>query len=601
MNKRKYSKLSNIIYALKKIWLWDKKFYLFLIPIIPISILLPLLSNYFPKILVDLLISNSKILNILYIILIYFVIVFIINIVNNFCHSKLQSRRYTISCIYQNKINEKLMRTDYSNIDNPEFNIKYSNVISDACSGNCAPEFIWKALLDFCISLLGIITYGILIFNVSPLILLYLFISALIVFITGKLIIKYKDKNKEKYIELDRKIGYISGFSSKFDYAKDIRLYGMSSWLIDILTGFQKERLNWSKKIYKRIDVASVINSLMILLRDSIAYFILINSFVQKEITIGDFVFYFGIITSFSMWLNGLANKINIIYEYGLKIGYYREYFDIVDKFNHNLGCDLPTGNDLPVELELRNVSFKYYSNNDDAYALKDINLNIKKGEKIAIVGYNGAGKTTLIKLVCGLYYPTEGEIFINQKKIEDYNIEEFYSIVSAVFQDIHLLPCSIKEFIASSTEVIDDKKVEEVLELSGLKEKVMNLPEGVDSKLMKGVFDNSIELSGGEKQKLILARALYKNAPLLILDEPTAALDPIAENKLYLKYSELTKGKTSIYISHRLASTIFCDRIIFLKDGMIKEVGTHQELIDMKGDYYEMFVMQSKYYKEEE
>ena len=198
----------------------------------------------------------------------------------------------------------------------------------------------------------------------------------------------------------------------------------------------------------------------------------------------------------------------------------------------------MPTEQELPVDIELNNVSFKYASSDGEKCALKNVNLKIGKGEKLAIVGANGAGKTTLVKLMCGFYYPSEGEIKLNGHAIADYNIEDYYSLFSAVFQDIYLLPVTIAEFVSSSEKEIDRDRVMDVIRQAGLTDKIASLPNGIDSRLMKGVFDDSIEMSGGEKQKLMLARALYKDAPVIVLDEPTAALDPIAENELYLKYN---------------------------------------------------------------
>ena len=215
-------------------------------------------------------------------------------------------------------------------------------------------------------------------------------------------------------------------------------------------------------------------------------------------------------------------------------------------------------------------------------------------------MGINGAGKTTLVKLLCGLYIPTEGEVRLNGISVTDYNILYYYSLFSVVFQDMYLLPVTIAEFIASDNTNIEEEKVHYVLRLAGLEQKIQSLPKGIHSHLMKGVFDDSIELSGGEKQKLMFARALYKNAPVVVLDEPTAALDPIAENELYQKYGNLTQGKTSIYISHRLASTRFCDRIVLIDNKTIAESGSHEELMKTGGKYAKMFEIQSQYYKEE-
>ena len=254
----------------------------------------------------------------------------------------------------------------------------------------------------------------------------------------------------------------------------------------------------------------------------------------------------------------------------------------------------------MPVDIELKNVSFKYPSADGEKYALKNVNLKIGKGEKLAIVGANGAGKTTLVKLMCGFYYPSEGEVKLNDRAIAEYKIEEYYSLFSAVFQDIYLLPVTIAEFVSSSEKELDRDMVIDVIHKAGLADKIDSLPNGIDSRLMKGVFDDSIEMSGGEKQKLMLARALYKDAPVIVLDEPTAALDPIAENELYMKYNELTSNKTSVYISHRLASTRFCDRIIYIENGEIAESGSHEELMKLGGKYAHMFDLQSHYYKED-
>ena len=197
-------------------------------------------------------------------------------------------------------------------------------------------------------------------------------------------------------------------------------------------------------------------------------------------------------------------------------------------------------------------------------------------------MGKNGAGKTTLVKLLCGLYAPTKGEILVNGKSIDQYNIEEYYAMISAVFQEVRAVAFTIREFVSSADSDRPDaeKDVETALKTAGLWEKVQSLPHGMETHLVKGIYEDSVDLSGGEMQKLLLARAIYKDGSILVLDEPTAALDPIAENTLYLQYRDITNGKTSVYISHRFASTRFCDRIVLLQDGVIAESGSHEELM---------------------
>ena len=595
----KYSTFSNIIYALQNIWKWDKAFYLFFIPNIVLAVFLPFAGNYFPKVLLDAVEMQQGIQTVVMIIVVYFGALLAINLFHSFCGSRLQMRQYNLSLLYQHAIHEKYMRTDYANTDNPEANIKYQNAMNDACSGQCSPEFIWQSLMSLLISILGIFTYGSMIAIISPWILVFLFLSAYITYLISRWQRIYIEKNKDNWAAIDRKIGYLQSFSQKFDHAKDIRIYGMSGWLVKMLSGLQDDRFVWTKRVSARGLGATAIGALLMLVQNSVAYAVLIGMVFGGGIGAGDFVFYFATITGFSAWLNGIGNNYNDVVHKGIKIGYYREYFEMDENYNHGEGCLLPGKDELPADIEFSHVSYRYASEDGKKYALRDINLKIRKGEKIAIVGPNGAGKTTLVKLMCGLYYPSDGDIKLNGHSIAEYNIEDYYTLFSVVFQDIYLLPVSIAEFVSSSVTEIDRERVKAVIAQAGLAEKVGRLPGGIDSHLMKGVFDDSIEMSGGETQKLMLARALYKDAPVIVLDEPTAALDPIAENELYLKYNSLTAEKTSVYISHRFASTRFCDRILYVEKGEIVECGTHSELMELGGKYAYMFDLQSHYYKE--
>ena len=226
------------------------------------------------------------------------------------------------------------------------------------------------------------------------------------------------------------------------------------------------------------------------------------------------------------------------------------------------------------------------------------MSFKVNRGENIAIVGENGAGKTTAVKLLCGLYYPTSGEILINGKSSHDFSSDSYFNLFSAVFQDYYFMPMTIAENICTASDY-DRKKLFAAFDKAGISEKINSLPLKEKTYMIKDVYKDAADFSGGEKQKLLLAKAIYKNAPVLILDEPTAALDPIAENELYLKYNEMTIGKISFFISHRLSSTRFCDRILLVKDGKIAESGTHDELMALKGLYYRMYQVQSYYYKE--
>jgi ATP-binding cassette subfamily B protein len=305
----------------------------------------------------------------------------------------------------------------------------------------------------------------------------------------------------------------------------------------------------------------------------------------------------FAAIGSLAGWISGLVSQTSDLLRASSELGDLRVLLDLPDLSNTGPGAPLPPPNRAP-ELRLEDLGYTYFA--ADSPTLDHVNLTIKPGERIALVGVNGAGKTTLVKLVAGLYRPTTGWVLLEGRDLSEYNRDEYFSLVTAVFQDIHLLATSIAGNVSQQLPGNTSRdRVAECLRLAGLEDKIKTLPEGMDTLLVRQVHDTAIELSGGELQKLALARALYKDSPLIILDEPTAALDPIAENEMYQQYAKLTQGKTSIYISHRLASTRFCDRILFLDKHRIAEEGTHDELMKKGGRYAEMFSVQASYYQD--
>jgi ATP-binding cassette subfamily B protein len=308
------------------------------------------------------------------------------------------------------------------------------------------------------------------------------------------------------------------------------------------------------------------------------------------------FVLYFNTVGVFAGGIGGIFGGFAALRKQSLDISAVREFLDYPEPFLFEGGTPLTPDVNASYQIELRDVSFRYSEAQRDT--LSHIDLTIRAGEKLAIVGLNGAGKTTLIKLICGLLDPTEGEVLLNSTNIKTYNRRDYYRLFSAVFQDFSLLDVTIAENITQTDEDINIGRVKHCVRQAGLAEKIDSLPSGFNTHLGK-VYEDGVELSGGEVQRLMLARALYKNAPIIVLDEPTAALDPIAESGIYGKYNELTDGRTSLYISHRLASTRFCDRIILLADSGITEEGTHDALIAKGGRYAELFEIQSRYYRE--
>ncbi len=313
-----------------------------------------------------------------------------------------------------------------------------------------------------------------------------------------------------------------------------------------------------------------------------------------KSIMVGDFMLYVATITRFVTGVSSLVNHIGGLVYNNQFLKLLFDYYDLPD--DRYLGTlPIEKRSDNEYEIEFKNVSFKYPKT--DFWALKNVSFKFKIGERLAIVGMNGSGKTTLIKLLSRLYEPTEGVITLNGIDIKKYDYDEYQSIFSVVFQDFYIFGFSINDNVSCSLNG-DKDKVVKCLEQAGFGEKLKKLPNGIETIISK-IYDNDgIELSMGEKQKLAIARALYKDAPFVVLDEPTASLDPISEQEVYNKFNEMVKDKTAIYISHRLSSCRFCDKIAVLHEGNLVQVGNHDELVkDENSKYFELWNAQAQYY----
>ncbi len=597
--KPKYSKFGCLVWAIKNLWRLDKRFVFFIFAAVPIAIISPLVSSYFSKYLIDSIGAGKPFSELVWIVVFFIVASITLAIIDSFIRTRRGSRRYYPTNVYQTDMGyAQGYRTDYENTEKQDYKKISGYAWRDASSGNCALEFIWTDLSGALIHLLGIATYASLLAFINPIVFVVVIIVSILSYFTTLWQNKYYEKHKHLWEKESRKAGYLGGLSENLQVAKDIRLYGLEEWLNKAMSDYLAHIIMWNKRCRLRGLWASLLAGLMTLIQNGVAYVVLIGMLLAGNLSAGDFVFYFGIVGSVAGFLHGIVGDIAKLNKRADKIAYYREFFDYPNKFNHGKGCELPTG---AVTIELRDVWYKYDGAED--FTLKGINVTLHAGESLALVGVNGAGKTTLVKLICGLYRPTKGEILVNGKQIDEYNIEEYYTMISAVFQEIRPVCFTMFEYVASADINRSSAREDAVtaMKLAGIWDKIESLEHGMDTHLMKGVYDDGVDLSGGEMQKLVLARAIYKNGNMLILDEPTAALDPIAENNLYLKYRDLTKGKTSIYISHRFASTRFCDRIVLLEGGVITESGTHEELMEQNGQYAYMFGVQAKYYKEGE
>lgn len=440
--------------------------------------------------------------------------------------------------------------------------------------------------------------FGTVISFVSPWLILILTIAPIVNLLCARAYRQWEYNHRSNWTDIDSKLRYIQNKPSDFSASKDIRIYGMAHWFQQIYTDLSKERGLWEQKLSMRNFLSQIANLIVILLRDSLAYVMLIAMILKGEISIDQFVLYFAAISNFATYIGNIITEWNNMHTASLNVCDFREYMDLPEQDGTkeaNVQEHLKTA----PEITFDHVSFRYDGAKEDT--LQDIHFTIRSGEKVALVGLNGAGKTTLVKLLCGLYLPTKGDIRINGISVRKFSRNDYYRLLSPVFQDVQTAFFSLAETVCSQIGTCEDSaKAEHCLRLAGLGKKLDSLPEGIHTKLDKQINENGIELSGGELQKLLLARALYKDAPILVLDEPTAALDPIAENEIYLQYHQMTKTKTSLFISHRLASTQFCDRILYLQNGKIAEEGTHAELISFGGEYSKLYEMQSCWYRKD-
>lgn len=493
----------------------------------------------------------------------------------------------------ENRFLAKNLSTDYENLENYEKHkilLKAERMFGNSVDG---AAIIMSSCCQVIITYSGISAFMAIISLADPLIIAIALTAGIINLFLCLIIAKDEIKFFHALSSNNEKTYYLAWESTDPKPAKDMKIFNMVSWfspLLDLLILDKKIILN---RMLKRYSFFTFLQALLVLLRDGATFAILIHLYSEGKLTAGDFAFYYSVITGAVNWITTISNDINVIYRSHLCCDDFRKYLDLEDD---EKAVEIIKGVPLKCEIEFQNVSFSYDGKTD---VIRNFNFKASAGEKVAIVGLNGAGKTTTMKLLLGFYNPTKGKILINGKDVSILNKKERCKLFSAVFQDIFTLPASIEKNIALCEDV-DRDKLNKVIDFAGLGEKIESLPQGINTKLHKDLYPDAVELSGGETQKLLLARAIYKEAPIMILDEPTAALDPIAENEIYTKYSEITKDRTSFYISHRLASTAFCDKVIFIKDGEITETGTHKELMDRKGDYYKMYYMQSYYYNEE-
>lgn len=559
---------------------------------------IPVINTFLPKVVIEKITSGESPWAGLWAALLLTLAAALLSGVKVFCEKYVYHHKFKMNTYYVKKISLKGMTTDYCNQESDRFR-KLQTESFLSCNGNySAMTQVYDVGIALCSNLLGLFLYFGILLRLNTVLIIFLLATTFTSYYLNGKVIRWTEKHRAEKVAAGQRIGYITGVSSDLKSAKDIRLYRMAVWLGNVYKQNMELLGRWYRRYSKKVFGTAVCDSGLVMIRDIAAYAYLLYLIAAGKISVADFVLYFGVITGFSVWLSGMLAGFTAWKRVSLQTDYLRTFLDYPDRYRRDGGIDAAECSRVPAVLSLCDVSYRYEGAETDT--LSRVSLTLKPGEHLAIVGLNGAGKTTLVKLLCGLIEPSEGGVCYNGTDVKEYDRNSYYRLFSAVFQQFSVLPVTFAEITAGAAAAKPDReKVKECLKKAGLWEKISSLEKGIDSEYGKTISDEGTELSGGELQKLLLARALYKNAPVIILDEPTAALDPIAESRLYETYNEVMKESSAVFISHRLASTRFCDRIILLENGTIVEEGTHEELLAAHGRYRELYETQAQYYRE--
>lgn len=595
-----------------------------------VAICLPLLNARLPKLVLQGLEERWELMRFAAVLLLLVAVLAVANMLQAALKAYMRRMQGPFEDDFNLRLLKKRLRVDYELLESRKFNEDAHAVYDSLYRPHSVvrdSSMIWQQSLT---AAGGLLLYGLILLRQSPLVPLLVLVPALLVFLLKRKAMRKDHELRPAADEAARKMRYVEERGWDLKAGKDIRMYGLGGWLLSIL---KRERETGEANVRRWENgylAANLCDALLCFGRDAGAYLYFILQIVQGNLPVSDFVWYISVVSSCQQACSAFLENVELLGRLSFDYSRLRLFLEsgegdifqgtgveecekIPPEESGKTGAGAERGGRKAVPdsaafsrtkealgIELEHVSFTYPGSR--VPTLKDLNLTIRPGEKIALVGLNGAGKSTLVKLLCGLYRPTSGTIRVGGRPLSSFGREEYFSMIAAVFQDVKLLPLTIAQNVASDNgEDIDRQRVRQCLSLAGLWEMVDGLPRKEDTPLGRGVLDDGIDLSGGERQKVWMARAFYKEAPILILDEPTAALDPLAEQEIYEKYVQMSEGKTSLFISHRLASTRFCDRIWLMENGRITEQGSHEELMEKNGAYAGLFEVQGKYYRKEE
>ncbi|MCI8566762.1 MAG: ABC transporter ATP-binding protein [Lachnospiraceae bacterium] len=524
-----------------------------------------------------------------------------LHFLNAYCLSK---RRWLLSYIGQGSSHELLMKSltcPYRYSQDADAQALYGRLRSllDSNATNCYVLAL-HALTDMAVGAAGFFLYMAILGRIELWLVLLLAAASAVHFLAMRQVSRHGHRLKEQTAGLDKKLEYLFRVTGSLSYAKEVRLYQGSGWLLEKLGKLSGECLVYDRKKEEGRFAGHAICALAAFLRDGIVYAALICMVLEGKLSLDAFVFAAGAVRGLSAFLLRVLDGAVLFNSAGLYMEDLRTYGETDDEAGAQAegpaeAKPYPAAKDAP-QIEFEEVSYTYPGGKQ---IFDRLSLKIEPGEKLALVGQNGAGKTTFINLLCGLIRADKGRVLLNGRDIGEIPREVLFSYFAPVFQDNFLMPTTLAQNVAP-TAPEDEEGIWRCLKECGLAAEAAGWKKGLHTPMTRVAYEEGLELSGGQKQKLYLARMLYQNAPVILLDEPTSALDPLAESEVYRQYNRFTKGRTAIFISHRLASTRFCDRILLLENGAIREQESHEELMEKRGAYYELFSLQSRYYQKE-
>ncbi|WP_164473140.1 ABC transporter ATP-binding protein [Clostridium sp. E02] len=519
---------------------------------------------------------------------------FLSSISNEYCNAAYMRLRLKIIA----EMSGEFMRQPYNYLESTDFLDKSQK--SDVAVKGCSPglEAAVKSLTlmggHFVTCLVSLIAFA----TFQPL--LVPFIMAIV--LSNRKLNEWKKKQEKELVEscvfTERKAEYFFDLMSDFRYGKEIRIFQFHNWIKDNFHALIETLIITKSRIIDKGVVIKLLVSCLSFIQIIIVYVATTVSVLSGKIDIGSYLTYIGLASVFATALNQLMGDTIEFKYHGMYVNDLMQFFDQMD--NKDVGTYALADFDLSNwTIEFDHISFHYPNQTKDV--ISNLCLKIHKGDKIAITGLNGAGKTTMIKLLARLYEPTQGKILLNGVDIQTIKRKELYQLFAPMFQEVFMFAFSVKENITlRPKEEANERLIWEALKKVGLKEKIATLPKQLDTSCLNQLDLEGVQFSGGQQQRLVLARTLYKDREIFIFDEPTAALDALAEDMIYREFYKMTENKTAIFITHRLASTKFCDSIYVLNQGNVIQHGTHESLLQEEGEYQQLFELQAKNYREE-